>query len=356
MINRIPRYRTFSFAAVDIHGLITTALVAYRRMNDTPDDVDVESLRDRLRGSSIDVDENVLNEIDARTVDGSVDIAAFEAWYDDCTDRRRSVTERTERFESRLDEYRASLGPVERDFDHVRVRFEEYDERFDAIRTKLESVADRIETASRTPASATALYETARLLSASERTLHGIAHELGHIEEALDDLESWLTDPAVRLDDFDDELDTVERYLDNTDRLLTNVEAHAADPPAGFRPFDAWLTARHLHLLVAVVFEELKADVDELGRWVERCEGDHGAALAALTDRLDALADRHASFERRIDDATDAIAGFEEKYAAVAAEVDRFAAELDAVEPPIDWATLEERIDEQFDSLGISHG
>jgi chromosome segregation ATPase len=325
-------------------------------MNDPPDDVDAETLRDRLRESSIDVDEDVLSEVDARTTNGSVDVAAFEAWYDECAERRRSLVDRTERFEARLDEYRASLDPVERDFDHVRARFEEYDERFDAVRSALASVADRIETASRTPASATALYETARTLSASEEALRGVAHELHHVEEGLDDLGSWLTDPAVRLDDFDDELDTVERYLDNTGQLLTNVETHAADPPPGFRPFDAWLTARHLHLLVAVVFAELRADVDELGRWLERTEGDHGAELAALTDRLDALADRHASFEDRIDESTDAIAGFEEKYAEVADEVDRFAAELNAVEPPIDWATLEERIDEQFDDLGISHG
>ncbi|WP_338738176.1 hypothetical protein [Haloplanus salilacus] len=325
-------------------------------MNDELDDVDAETVRDRLRESSVDVDEDVLSGIDARTTDGSIDVAAFEAWYDECADRRRSVAERTERFETRLDEYRASLDPAERDFDHVRVRFEEYDERFDAIRAELASVADRIETASRTPTSATALYETARLLSAAEKALHGIAHELGHVEEGLDEFGSWLTDPAVRLDDFDGELDTVARYLDNTDRLLTNVETHAADPPPGFRPFDAWLTARHLHLLVAVVFEELRADVDELAEWLERLDGTHDAELSALTDRLDALADRHASFESRIDEATDAIDGFEGKYADVAEEVDRFAADLDAVEPPIDWATLEERIDEQFDELGISHG
>jgi len=104
------------------------------------------------------------------------------------------------------------------------------------------------------------------------------------------------------------------------------------------------------------VFEELRADVDELGQWLERTEGDYGSELTALTGRLDALADRHASFEGRIDEAADHIVGFDRKHADVADEVDRFAAELDAVEPPIDWATLEERIDEQFDELGISHG
>jgi len=137
-------------------------------MNDVLDDVDVGTVRDRLRESSGDVDEDVLNEVDARATDGRIDVAAFEAWHDECTERYRSVAERTERFEDRLDEYRASLDPAERDFDHVRVRFEEYEERFDAIRTELASVEERLETASRTPASATALYETARLCSASE--------------------------------------------------------------------------------------------------------------------------------------------------------------------------------------------
>jgi chromosome segregation ATPase len=325
-------------------------------MNDAVDDVDVETVRERIRGSSVDVDEDVLSELDARADDGRIDLDAVEAWYDEVEERRQSVVERTDRLAARLEEYRESLDPIERDFDHVGVRFSEYDERFDAVRTALASVEDLIESASREPESAVALYETARSLSECEHSLHSVAHELGHLDEALDRFESWLADPAVRLDDFEDELDTVERYLDNTERLLTNVETHAADPPAGFRPFDAWLTARHLHLLVAVVFEELRADVDELARWLEHLDGDHDAALSALTDRLDSLAARHESFDGRIDDATEEIAGFEEQHAEVADDVERFAAELDAVEPPIDWAALEDRIDEQFDELGISHG
>lgn len=350
----MSRYKTAGRAGDDgdTHELISTRLVACRSMSEP---LDIEAVRERVRRDG-EVDESVMDELEARAEDGRIDLDAFGAWYDECAERRRSVAERTERFEDRLDEYRRSLDPVERDFDHVQVRFDEYDERFDAIRTELASVTDRIETAAQRPASATELYETARLLSASEQAIHGVAHELHHVEEELDELESWLTDPAVRLDDFGDELDTVERYLDNTDRLLTNVETHAADPPSGFRPFDAWLTARHLHLLVDVVFEELRADIDELGQWLERLDGDHDTELAALTDRLDELADRHASFDRRINESTGTVDDFESKHAEVADEIDRFASELDAVEPPIDWAALEERIEEQFDELGISHG
>jgi septation ring formation regulator EzrA len=322
-------------------------------MSESWQDVDIGTVRERLEeDAAVVVEDRVVSALEERAVeDGSVSAEAVASWYDDCEAGLDSVEERVADLEARLDGFRESLDPAEREFAHVRARFDEFHEQFESVREAIAGLTDRLDAASRAPESTRELYATADRLSTVESAVGEVHHSLEHVEEEVDPFETWLVDPTARVAYFEEELQVVERYLDNTEELLETIEAHADDPPEGFDPFDAWVAARHLHLLVTVAFEEFRSDVAELARWLDGRDDD--ADLSTLTDRLDSLETRHESFEIRFDDTADTIDGFESAYADVADDVERFEATLDDLEPPIDWTALEERLNEQFDTLGI---
>lgn len=319
--------------------------------------IDVTTLRERLEcDPDVEVDETVVATIEARaTEERAVSVAAFAQWYEECDRERRAAEERLTEFESRLAEHRVALDEWELELDHVRSQFDEYGEKFDAMRDDLSTAATHLEETPRRPVTAAALYAGAGRLAAVEELTHGVAHRLEHFEQEFDWFASWLTEPTARIEGFDDELDAVEGYLGRVERLLAEAETHAADPPAGYEPFDAWAGARHLHLLATVALDEFRADVGDLGMWLESVDGEHDEQFQTLTDRLFALEERNETLEDRFDAAADAIDDFEAAHAEIAHLIGAFEAELDKRSPPIDWATVNRLLREQFEELGIPY-
>ena len=288
--------------------------------------------------------------IEDRADDGRITADAFADWHRACRDHYRSTAADVEDAEARFEELRDSIPPAERETNQVRARVEEYESQIDAMRSALSTTADRLDATPERPDSPAAAYEAAAQLRRAGRVVHEVAHSHHHVEEGLDAFETWLDDPATRIDDFGDEIGGFERYLDNTEGLLDRLESDDSD---GFEPFDAWLSAYHLQRMMALVFDELRADMTDLETWLERQDGYDDDELAALRERLDALEARHGTCSERLDAAAADIAEFESKRAAVADSLDRFEAALDEHEPPVDWEAVEELVQSQFDELGI---
>jgi len=312
-------------------------------------EVAVSTIRERAEDDDVDVSEDVLTAIEDRADDGRLALDALAEWHRTCREAHRTTAADVDAAESQFHALRESIDPVDRDTNQVRARVEEYDDQFDAMRSALATTADRLESTPERPAAPLAAYETAAQLQRAEHVVHEVGHSLHHVEEGLETFEAWLHEPAVRLDEFGDELEGFERYLDNTEELLDRLEADGdAD-----EPFDAWLAAHHLQRMMALVFEELRADLAELETWLEERDGDHGDEVERLRDRLDELAARHEACSDRLDAAAAGIEGFDEKRAAVADSLAAFELELDDREPPVDWEAVEELMQSQFAELGI---
>jgi chromosome segregation ATPase len=319
-------------------------------MSDDRRTFDLSTVRKRAGERADSVDENVLAAMEDRADDGRITADAFADWHRACRDHYQSaaadVADAEARFEALLD----SIQPADRETNQVRSRVEEYESQLDAMRSALSTTDDRLDATPERPDSPAAAYEVAAQLHRAGRVVHEVAHSHHHVEEGLDAFETWLDDPATRIDDFGDEIGGFERYLDNTEGLLDRLESDDSDE---FEPFDAWLSAYHLQRMMALVFDELRADMAELETCLERQDGTYDDELATLRERLDALETRHGTCSERLDAAAEDIEEFESKREAVADSLDRFEATLDEHEPPVDWEAVEELVQSQFDELGI---
>lgn len=312
---------------------------------------EVETVRERATGrDDVDAADHVLAAIEDRAEDGQFPVDAMADWHRTCREHRQSTADDVAAAADRLDDIRASLDPLDRDATQVEARFDEYETHLDAMRSDLSAVADRLAATTERPKSPAAVYETAERLRQCEGTTHEVAHGLHHLDAEFDEFETWLTDPETRIDDLSGEIEGFERYLDNTEGLLGRLETGNT---GATDPFDAWLAAYHLQRMMTLVFDELRSDIADLETWLDRREESYEAELTDLRDQFDALEERHAGCSKRLDAATVEVEGFERKRAAVADSLDEFERTLDGVEPPVDWAAVEERVQTQFDELGI---
>ena len=320
-------------------------------MSDERRTVDFSTVRDRTEErDDIDVDQNVLAAIEKRADDGRLALDAFTEWHRECREAHRETVAAVDETEAAFEALLEPLDPVDRDSNQVRARIEEYADQFDAMRSALATTADRLDATPDAPESPTAVYEGAEQLRRAERVVHEVAHSHHHVEEGIESFETWLHDPVARIDDLGEEMGGFERYLDNTEHLLDRLEAGDADD---IRPFGSWLSAYHLQRMMALVFDELHADIDELDAWLERQDGHYGDAVADLRERLDTLEGRHETCSERLDATAADIEGFEAKRAEVTDSVDEFEAALDEQEPPVDWEAVEELVQSQFGELGL---
>jgi len=319
-------------------------------MSDDRGGFDLPTIRERATERADSVDESVLTAIEDRADDGRITADAFADWHRTCREHHRSAAVDVADAEARFAALRDSIDPAERETNQVRARVEEYESQLDAMRSALSTTADRLDATPERPDSPATAYGAGAQLRRAGRVVHEVTHSHHHVEEGLDAFETWLDDPAARIDDFGDEIGGFERYLDNTEGLIDRLEA---DDSEGFEPFDAWLSADHLQRMMALVFDELRADLAELETGLGRQDGSYDDELSTLHERLDGLEARHGTCSERLDAAATDIEGFEAKRAAVADSLDRFAAALDEHEPPVDWEAVEELVQSQFDGLGI---
>jgi chromosome segregation ATPase len=320
-------------------------------MSDDRRTFDLSTVRERAgERDDIDVDSEVMTAIEERADDGELVLDAFADWHRECRAAHDSTAADVDGIEARFEALRSSLDPTDSDTTQVRARIDEFAAQFESMRAALSTAADRLDATPDAPESPAAVYEGAEQLRRAERVVHEVAHSCHHVEEGIEAFETWLDDPEARLEELGEEMAGFERYLDNTERLLDRLEA---GDTGDIRPFGAWLSAYHLQRVMALVFEELRTDIDELETWLARQDGSYGDEVAALRSRLGSLEARHGTCSERLDAAAADIEDFAAKRAEVAESVDRFEAALADREPPVDWGDVEELVQSQFDELGL---
>jgi DNA repair exonuclease SbcCD ATPase subunit len=183
------------------------------------------------------------------------------------------------------------------------------------------------------------------------------------VDELIVDLESfqeWVQDEETRFDELRQDVEGVDESLANLEGALADLEE--SDPEAkretdadsepgaeagerereGDEPEPAliWVDAALRHRLVGLLVADLETELDGLRTWTKR-EGSASTDLDDLAERIETVRDRWEAIDGRIDAAARPAwrERFDDQLAA-------FENDLDAFDPPVDWAEVQRTLEE----------
>ena len=264
----------------------------------------------------------VRRALDPVTEDGVVTEAAVESTVSDTSKVVATAETRVElagiAYESACEtaDGVADLGVVASRLDDVTDRLDAVESRLADLQVDLRRPVGRLEDAS-------AVYELAVELREVASAAQGVVRTADGLQLDLEQVETWVRRPAVRYDEFREDVEFTEGALDDLEAAAAGIP-ESADTPAN-EWADAVMRVRVTDLLLA----DLRAELDDLREWAEREDDPFRESLAS---DLDALRERRRGLAARLDDV------------ARPAWVDRFdgrLSDLDELEPPVDWGTVE---------------
>lgn len=294
--------------------------------------------------------------------DGVVTSAAVDDAFGELSKVVSTPETRTELARIAFEDATETAEPVD-DVDVVRARLDRFEERLEQIEAHVPDLGRELRDLVHDDEAD--LYDVAvriqRLTAAANRA-QGAADEL---QVDLEEFERWVGSAAVRHDEFADELDALDGSLDElaraVDAVAANVDENASDDGdgdgdgggedagSGTDPALVWVDASLRHRAVALLFADLRAELDALREWPasdeasadDRTERDDGDRTAELDGRLDDLEARWRSLGHRLDDV--ARPAWHERYGDVLGD---FADAVDDLEPPLDWSEVQAALDE----------
>jgi len=241
-----------------------------------------------------------------------------------------------------LDGVRERAAPVA-DVDVVAFRLDAFADRLEAVESRIEALGEDLQSLLARRDDVT--YALARDL----HRLHQAANECHHAaDELLVDVEEfgrWLASHERRVADLDEDLDALDAALSD---LSDAARAVREESPAN--PGLAWASATLQNRVLGLLVDDVRADAEGIRRLADRMEvqgGDVDGSLDRLDGRLDDLASRRTEIGSDLDDlARDPwIERFGEGIRA-------FEATVADVEPPVDWARVQETLAAHRSSLG----
>jgi chromosome segregation ATPase len=237
-----------------------------------------------------------------------------------------------------LDDAREAAEPVA-DVDVVRTRLAAFESRLDAVEARVDELGADLQ--SLVGDDSTGLYETAveihELTVAANRTQQA-ADEL---QVDLEAFQRWLADADERRASFEEELDALAESLADLSTTVDELAVAIEESDSTSGPAVAWFDALLRHRALAPLFADLQAELDSLRAWDERDGGDTADDLDALATRLDDLRDRWAASVDRLDGL--ARPAWHDRFDG---RLSAFEAELDGVEPPVDWGAVSAALDD----------
>jgi uncharacterized protein YhaN len=252
--------------------------------------------------------------------------AAVEAGVDDVD----AVASRLATFEARLDAVEADVAALGADLQALLARSEDPESVYDVA-------AD------------------VRRLTTEANETQRAADELG---VDVEEFEEWLDSHEARVEDVADDVDAVAGSVDELSAVAARLagvddggDVDVADPELAWA--DATLRRRLLDLLAA----DVRADLADVRTLAARTDDGDAAAEAAeagvgvddLSNRLDGLDDDLATVRDRLDAAAEP--AWRERHGDA---IEAFEADLDGVEPPVDWATVQAALNEARTAVGAT--
>ena len=298
------------------------------------EDVSVDVVVDEVADRADADPESIRRRLDPVTDDGTVTAAAFESTVTDVAQILATAETRVD-LATRAHEEATDAAAEAPDLDVVDVRRRAFEARLGDLRAEVEALGDDLGAARADRESPTDVYRAAvdlHEVTTGAQEVVRIAHDL---ETELEAFEAWLSSANRRHDGLVDEIEAAE---ESAESLAETVDAlRVAEEPDRERRFDAAVQTRVLDLVVA----DLRAEADDLRAWADRDDRSFPDDVGA---RLDELETEVAAHGAALADGPDWGDRFGER-------LDALDAELEAVEPPVAWARVDDTVAEARSAL-----
>lgn len=223
------------------------------------------------------------------------------------------------------------------DLDAVAARREALEADLEALAERRAALQDRLETLSDRAGDPDRLAAAALGVAALQEDAAALDEDTDDFADAVAEFQHWLDHHETRVADLRADLDALAGSLQDLDAVADALDDGASGLPLadpGVAWFDASLQVRTTSLMLA----DTRAEAADLRAWAER-EGLDADDLSTVAERIDDLAAERERIADRLADVADP--AWTEKYAD---RLEEFAADLDDMEPPVDWAAVEDTL------------
>jgi hypothetical protein len=270
--------------------------------------------------------------LDPITDDGVVTREAVEQAVSDTSKVVATAETRAELAEIAYEDATEAAGPVD-DLTIVTARQNRYSDRLTALQTRVDDLASALQTPVEQLDDPNAVYELAVNLRDVATTAQGVVRTADELSEELKEFGMWLTEPDRRYDQFSEDIDLIEDSIADVKTAAAGLSADSETPAVDW--VDATMRARVLELLAA----DLRAEVADLQVWADREDVQFRSGLN----------ERVSDVEQNITELTDTLAehakpAWRDQFGDT---LSAFEAELDSVEPPVDWTRVQELLEKR---------
>jgi len=298
-----------------------------------PAETPLDELVDDVVDRTDEEPESIRTWLEPFTEDGKVTPAAIESSVTDVSQILATAETRIDLATRTHDEATAAGNAP--DLDIVDVRRRAFGDRLDDLRADVEALGDDLGAAWSGLDEPVAVYRAAVALHEITTDAQDIVRVAHDLETELEAFEAWLRSANRRHDALVDEVEAAEESAAAVAETVESLrDADDADPE---RCFDAAVQTRVLDLVVA----DLRAEADDLRAWADRDGVSFPDDVDARIDDLEAEVTDHVE---ALGDGTDGDDEFGER-------LDALDAELEAVEPPVAWARVDDTVAEARSAL-----
>lgn len=225
-------------------------------------------------------------------------------------------------------------------------------ERVDELETRHEALRDRVEDYDSLYAVAAEIREVLDEAASVEDTAVVLSTDIEEFADDVEDPEAWINDVQRDVSAVEETVDAIAAVVDALPAAAgeagddADADAADADGAGGWAnrevdPAEAWFDATLRTELVAVMVEDLRAELDDLREWADRDDDVGEWYVDTTADDLDDLARRQHDLAGRLDDL--ARPAWTDRFAD---RLDRFEDELDRLDPPVDWVEMQTILEE----------
>ena len=264
--------------------------------------------------------------------EGTVRRAAVDDALSNASKVVTTAETRAELAAGRLNDARETAAPVS-DLDHVAARLDRFGARLESIQERTTTLGEHLQGIV-DDRDESGLYELAVEIRRLTATAKEVQRDADDLQFELDPVEAWLETSDRRVEALTEDIDAIEESLG---RIEATVETLSTDGTgAGADPAVAWAAASIQHRVAALLVADLRTELAALREWADR-EGTEQPPN--VEPKLDELAARRDRVSQRLAEVADP--AWRERFGD---RIGSFEDELEGVEPPIEWAELEETI------------
>lgn len=295
-----------------------------------PVDEAVDAIRDR--DPDLDAD-RVREALDPVVEDGAVTETGIEGAVSDTSKLIATAETRTELASIAYEDATETAAEVA-DLDVVADRLTRFEARLESVESRAADLGAALPSSVDVDADAEAdplaIYEMAVDLREVASRAQGVVKTADDLQFDLEQFESWVERPNRRYDEFEGDLDLLGESLDDLSAAIDRL------PDASETPARDWADATMRVAVTRLLLADLRAELETLRTWAES-DGE---------DVRDGLGTRLADLETRCDDLADdldalARPAWRDRFED---DVDALAADLDAFDPPVEWATVQQTL------------